>query len=174
MARMLDFDLLEFFVPVLVLIFVFLLFYALFEKTKFFGEEKGLHALLALLFAFLFVIVKPLREFITTVTPWFVLFFFLIFILLLTVMIAGFKESDINKYLLENPGITTTAIVVVILIFLLGFNAVFPGAAGFPEDDTTEFAWLRRILFHPKILSFFLVFLIVYFVMRSVGFTSKK
>ncbi len=175
MASFLDLGILTFFVPLLVLIFVFLIFYALFEKTKFFGEEKGIHALISLLFALLFVLVKPLRELITTVTPWFVVLFFLIFIILLVVMVSGFKESDITKYLMDNPGITTTVVVIAIIIFILGLNSVFPDTLGFPEDGKDgDFSWLRAIVFHPKILGLLFVFIVIYFVMRGVGFTSKK
>ena len=176
MANILDLGVLTFFVPVLVLILVFLIFYALFEKTKFFGEEKGLHALLSIIFALLFIIVKPLREFITTITPWFVILFFLIFIILFAVMVSGFKESDITKYLIDNPGITTSLIVIIIIIFLLGFNSFFPDSLGFPEDseDNGEFSQIRSIVFHPKVLGLFLVFIIIYFVMRGVGYSPKK
>ena len=174
MATVFDLNLLDFFVPLLVLIFVFVIFYAIFEKIKLFGEEKGTHALIAIIFALLFILVKPLRELITNLTPWLVILFFLIFIILMAVMMLGFKESDITKYLMDNPSITTTVIVIVIIIFLLGLKTVFPESIGFPSGENGEFGDIRRIIFNPKILGFFLVFIIAYFIMRAVGYSSKK
>lgn len=172
MATILDVGVLNYFVPILVLIFVFVILYGIFEKTNLFGDQKGLHALVAILFALLFIIVKPLRELIVTITPWFILLFFLIFIILMAIMMFGFKESDITSYLSGNPGVTTTVVIVVLLIFLLGVRAVFPGSLGFPTDSVGS-GGFRRVLFNPKVLGFLLIFAIAYFVVRAVGFGKK-
>ncbi len=174
MATILDVGILTFLVPVLVLVFVFLILYGLFEKIKLFSEEKGLHALIAVIFSFLFMIVKPLRELIITITPWFFILFFLIFIGLILVMIFGFKETDVTKYLSENQGILTSIIIIGIIIFLLGLRGVFPGALGFPSENQGPFTELRRIIFHPKLLGVLLIFIITFFIIRAVGFSSKK
>ena len=174
MATVLDVGILSYFVPVLVLLFVFVILYALFEKVKLFGEEKGLHALIAIIFSFLFILVKPLREFVITVTPWFVILFFIMFILLLTVMIFGFKESDIVKYADENSGIVATAVVIVVIIILIGLNNVYPGSFGFPENEDTGFIGIRKVVFNPKVLGILFVFIVSYIVMRAAGFSAKK
>jgi len=170
---LLDVGVLNFFTPILVLIFVFVIFYAIFEKSKMFGEEKGLHALIAIIFALLFIIVRPLRELITTLAPWFVILFFLIIIILMAVMTVGFKEADVTKYLSSNPSLTTTMVVIIIIIFLLGLKTVFPDSVGFPGSNGGDFSDLRRTLFNPKILGVFLIFIISYFVIRGVGFAKK-
>ena len=174
MATLFDLGTLNFFVPLFVFILIFVVLYALFEKTKLFGEEKNIHALVAFTFSILFIIVKPLRDLVTTITPWFVIFFFLIFILIVAVLMVGFKESDITKYLSDNSGVATTGIVILIVIFLLGLRTVYPGSLGFPSGDSGNFEDLRRTFFNPRILGFFLVFVIAYFVMRAVGYSSKK
>lgn len=168
MATVLDLGIISFFVPALVLVLVFIIFYGLFEKFKLFGEEKGLHALIAIIFALLFVIVKPLRELITTLTPWFVIFFFLIFIILLGIMMLGLKEKDITTYVTHNSGVLTTVIIIIVIIFILGLRTISPESIGYPTNGgvLTDF---RKIVFHPKVLGFLLVFLIAYFVTRGIG-----
>ena len=54
MATILDVGPLTFFTPVLIWIFIFVILYALFKKFSIFGDEPGLHALVAVVFATLF------------------------------------------------------------------------------------------------------------------------
>lgn len=174
MAPVLDVGPLSFFTPILIFILVFVIVYAFFEKAKALGESKELHALAAFVLAILFVLVRPLREFVTTVTPWIVVLFLLIIFVLLGVMIIGFKEKDITSYVSDNPGVTVAVVVIILIIFIAGLSSVFPDDIGLPgEDDESVFGNLRTVVFNAKVLGVLLILAIAYFVVRSVGFIKE-
>ena len=172
MATIIDLGSLTYFTPVFILIFVFVVFYAIFEKTKIFGDEKGLHALIAFIFSIIFILVKPLRELVTIITPWFVILFLLIVILLIGVMILGINQEEITKYIMETSGVTVTVLVIITIIFLLGIKTVFPDSIGL-SGDGGAFSEFGKVIFHPKVLGILFVMIVSYFVIRAVGFVHK-
>ena len=169
MATVLDLGILNYFTPILIFIFIFVVIYALFEKSKIFGENKELHALIGFVLAIIFVLVKPLREFVTTITPWMVVLFLLIVFILLGVMMLGLKEKDVSEYISANTGVTVTVIVIIAIIFLSGLSSVFPDAIGVSDGDGF-FSQFRNVVFNAKILGVLLVLIISYFVVRAVGY----
>ncbi len=176
MATVLDFGIFSYFLPVLVFIFIFVILYALLEKTKVLGENSGMHALVAFIFSLFFVLVKPLRELITTVTPWFVIIFLLMVVILFAVMILGFKQENVTSYIGENPAITVTVIVIIAIIFFVSIGNTFPDAIGLPDEDADDnvINQVRNVVFDPRVLGLFFILIVSYFVVRTVGFIGKK
>ncbi len=169
MATVLDLGLFEVLTPIIVWIFVFAILYAIFQKLGIFGE-KPLSALIAAIFAFLFMIFANLRELITFFIPWVAVFFVLLIILLVAVMLLGFTQKDITGYLTDTPGITTAVVVIIIVLFFLGLNQVFPGSLGYPTDVSSSSGGIRKIIFDPRVLGVVLILVIASYVIKHVGF----
>ena len=83
MTTLLQVDLLENFGVVFVVLLVFLILFGLLEYIKAFGEGKrGLHGMIALVVAFLFLVSKIATKIVSFMVPWFMvaaifIFFFL-------------------------------------------------------------------------------------------------
>jgi len=176
MAAVLDLGSLTYFTPVLIFVLVFVILYALLEKARVLGENSGLHGLVAFIFSLLFVLIKPFRQLLLTIIPWFVILFLLVVIILIGIMILGFKKKDITEYISDNPGITITLVIIIVTIFFVGLSSTFPGAVGFPSEDVDDgrLFRLRSVLFDHRVLGIFLVLIIAYFVVRAAGFVAKK
>ena len=74
MATILSSNLLEFFMPIVVFIFIFTIFFALLSKIKLFSDNKPLNSLIAFAVSLLFIVVPEARQIIELATPWFVVF----------------------------------------------------------------------------------------------------
>ncbi|MEK6826415.1 MAG: hypothetical protein AABX90_02190 [Nanoarchaeota archaeon] len=173
MATFLDFNLLGFLFPLFVFFFVYLVLYGLFNKFNILGEDKNIHTLVALILALLFVLIADLRNLLTLIIPFFVLFFIVLTIIFIGVMLLGFKQEDITKYIRETPSIVATVVVIVIVIFLIGAGTLFPEAIGFPSSTQTGVvSEARRIIFNPKVLGVIFILVVTSFLIRAVG--SRK
>ena len=80
MASVLDMSILSYFAPVFIFALVWIITYAILEKTKLFGDNQAIHWVIALCMAVMVVIVPGLTDVIQIITPWFIVFFiFVIF-----------------------------------------------------------------------------------------------
>lgn len=171
MATVLDLGLLNYLLPIFVWAFVFVILFALFEKFNIFGERTPLHALISFIFATLFILVKDLRDIITIFTPYLVILFILITVILMAVMLLGIKHDDIVGYLLNNSFVTITVIVAVVVLFFAAAIQVSPDFIGYPEDgEDSSLNKYRRIIFHPQVLGIVFLLVMFAFIVRSVGF----
>ncbi|MFH1592875.1 MAG: hypothetical protein ABIB47_05920 [Candidatus Woesearchaeota archaeon] len=173
MATLLDFGVLTYLIPLFVFFFVFLIIYALFNRYSILGEDRGIHALIAFILALLFVLVADLRNLLTLIVPFFVLFFIIMAIIFIGVMLLGMKQEDITSYIKGTPAITVIVIVIVVIIFLIGVGKIFPSFVGFPSASQTGIgAEARRVIFNPKVLGIIFIFVVSYFLVKAVG--TKK
>lgn len=115
-----DFSWLAYYVPIFGFLFVFVLMYAVLSKTKVLGEGNFINAFISFIFAIIFVTFLPAVDYVSLVIPWFVvlvvsLFFFLV--------IVGFSQKDIDKFM--KPWIAWVFIGLLIVIFLVSAIYVF-------------------------------------------------
>ena len=75
MASVLDMSILSYFAPVFVFALVWIITYAILEKTKLFGDNQAIHWVIALCMAVMVVIIPGLTDVIQLITPWFIFFF---------------------------------------------------------------------------------------------------
>lgn len=124
MASILDVGLSNFFIPIFVFLLVFVGLYALLEKTKILGDNKGIHAIVAFVIALIVTISKPITNFLIFVIPW---FFILILILLVFIFIGkmfGKTDKDVQwafTYGTKSPVVTWVVICCAIII-VVGFT----------------------------------------------------
>ena len=164
-------------------IFIFLLvlivLYALLQKIKFLGENKGIHVFIAFILALLAVLSPIVVRTLLTAAPWFVLFLFLIIFLLIAFMTLGAKEQQITDVLRSKQyGYVRTWVWAIVLIIALGSLSfvITQEKGGFPGygdvditngsvdgPPTQQQGAFWSTLFHPKVLGFITILIIAMF-----------
>ena len=102
MATVLDLGLLQKFEIIFPFLLVFVIVYAILSSTKFLGENKGIHSLIALAMAIMILFSATTREIINVMSPWFVVLFIFILFVLLAFKLFGTTDEDIMG-VLKNP-----------------------------------------------------------------------
>jgi hypothetical protein len=188
MATFLDVTLVQQASPVFVAVFVFAVVFALLQTLKIPGEDKNLHAIIALMMALFSVFLKPVRDMVLGISPWFVLLFIFIMFMLIAIKMLGVDDSTIGEAVKSDSGRFIIYIVVAIGVVILAFNlslqfgqniGPFLGgdnATGIPaagvggSTNTGDFNQnLAATLFHPKVLGMVLVFAIGSFTIRFLA-----
>ncbi|MBW2997513.1 hypothetical protein KY349_04200 [Candidatus Woesearchaeota archaeon] len=177
MATFLDIGLAQHFSVIFPVLLVFVIVFALLEKSKIFGENKGLHSLIALSIAIMMLFVPGVVQVIAVMAPWFVLLFLLIIFFFLLLLSFGTKWESIVSY--ASGGWETPhwfLLIIAGIVFVGALGAVYGGALlPFSEEpgaeptevgeeglatDTGDFNQnVGRVIFHPKTLG--LLFLLM-------------
>lgn len=186
MATVLDVTLFDFFSPALLFILVYATTYAILEKLNFFGENKGIHAIISFAISLLFLFSGAARSVLEFALPWYLILGFVGLNILIIMGLFGAGEKEFKAALSSDSRIITWTIVlsVVILIFALS-NAIGQFALEKTQDnqtiieDTEETTAtdsftknLYRTLFHPKVLGMLALLLIAMFTILFL--TSSK
>lgn len=125
MATLLDVGLLEHFGVIFVVLLVFLILFGLLEYIKAFGEGKrGMHAMIALMIALLFLVSKLATKMVAFMVPWFMVAIIFIFFLLFLVRIFGIGEGELKK-LIGDPNVYPWVIAIAVIILLFSLSNVF-------------------------------------------------
>ena len=132
--------------PLFGFLFVFTVMYAVLAKTKILGEGLGTNLIVALVFAIIFVSFAPGLAYVQTILPWFVV---LIISLFFFMMIVGFSQKEMDKFM--KPGIAWAFIGLLVVIFLWSAIVVFnpfisPAIERFTYDDRISGAALLFIV----------------------------
>ena len=165
---------------------ILVLVYAVLGVTKVLGDNKGVHAIIALAIALITLFSSVTRNIINLMSPWFVvLFIFLIFMLM---AFRIFGDIDFVSFLGTDSGRTVSYWVIAlgIIIFLGSISAVVfskgaPAATG-PEGGeiipqagsvgTIGGGAFWGTLVHPNVLGLALILLVAMFtVQRLASFT---
>lgn len=146
---------LDYILPILAFILVFVLVYALLGKTKILGENKLIHSLLSLIVAIIFVVAPNAREYTLTVTPWVVVFLVALFFI---VLIISFVRGNIED-IIKNPAVSFGLIAILVIIFLISGIQVF-GSAIYSFLNLSTPVEIRNFLLHPSVLGVILFFII--------------
>ncbi len=192
MATILDIGILNYFIPVFIFLFVFTVFFAILQKTKIFGANAGIDALIAFSVAMLFMFVSDARQLITIITPWLVILLVIIMSLLLVFMFLGVKAETISDAMSES-GTVWTILIILIIGLIIAFTQVFGSKIAsitqgpYPYTTGTEqtiatgttttqaggqqhfLVTVGNIVFSPKILGMFLLLIIASQAIRLIG-----
>jgi len=176
MATFMDIGILSEFSIFFVFLFVFTIIFSILEYANPFGKDKkGLHGLIAISVSILLVISKAAVLVIQTMTPWFMILFLFIVLLLMAVRIFGVSESDtmsIIKDTIVYPYVIVIAVIIMISAFSSAFGqillekgtgikgeeegsngVILPGDIEGGSTKTTSFGDnVLNTLFHPKVL----------------------
>ncbi|MBN2459313.1 hypothetical protein JXB28_03425 [Candidatus Woesearchaeota archaeon] len=204
MATLLDVGLLEHFGIIFVILLVFLILFGLLEYIKAFGEgKKGMHAMIALSVAFLFLVSKLATNMVSFMVPWFMVAVIFIFLLLFLIRMFGVGEGDMVK-LIKDPNAYPWIIAIAVIILLFALSNTFGqsllekggggGGAGTPTSDpaisqdpgtispdysttstaTSSFATnFLNTLRNPKVLGLLFIFLVGMFALIFLTKTAK-
>ncbi|MFH1210714.1 MAG: hypothetical protein V1645_02245 [archaeon] len=189
MATVLDINILQYFIPVFIFLFVFTVFFAILQKTKLLGSTAGVDALVAFSVAMLFMFVSDARQLITVITPWLVILLVIIMSLLLIFMFMGVKAETISDAMSES-GTVWTVLIILIIGLIIAFTQVFgskiasitqgPFPATSPEEATGTtttppeggqhfLVTVGSIVFSPKVLGMFLLLIIASQAVRLIA-----
>ena len=175
MATILSTNLLQFFMPIVIFIFIFTVFFAILNKIKLFSDNKPINSLIAFSVTILFIVVPEARQIIEFATPWFTIFVVFGMLMILAFMFLGVEPDFIKEVAKENAIVLGVVIGGTILIFLVSFSQVFgPSIIQYPAaGETSVLALLRKTVLHPKILGLLVLLIIASEVIRRVSYSQK-
>ncbi len=187
-----DVGFLSYFSPIFIFVLVFVMGYGTFQFTKLFGENKILHALIALFIAVVFLFSTTATTVVMFIAPWFtVLFIFIVFILM-AYKLFGATDSQIKKVISKESSIQYFIIAVGIIILILGLGMGFgqellESAGGVMEtrdalteagEGSTATASFQKnlvaTLFNSKILGMVLIMIVAAFTIRAMTSPLRK
>lgn len=167
---------LDYFSPIFAAVLVMALVGALLSKTRVLGENKIVAWFIAVLLGLLTLISEDVVELINFISPWFVLAFISLVLLVLLYRLFGVTEDNIVHYMLNDRTINWALLAVGLAIIIGGIFNVFGQRAlqattegEVPEGATGFEANLFKTLFSPKILGIVLVFGIAIFTIGFLG-----
>ncbi len=188
MATILDVTLFDFFSPALLFILVYATTYAILEKLKFFGDNRGIHAIISFAISLLFLFSGAARAVLEFALPWYLILGFIALNIIIILGLFGAGETELKAALTADSRIITWTVVlsVVILIFALS-NAIGQLALDKTQSNETIIADtedttatdsftknLYRTLFHPKVLGMLALLLIAMFTILFLTAGPKR
>ena len=99
MATLLDLSIVGFLKPVLVFLFVFVLVWAILNKTHILGKNKNVDGMAAFVVALLFLLTPGVVNLISIAIPWVIVLSVLIMVLIMIFMFAGHSEKQVVSVL---------------------------------------------------------------------------
>jgi len=185
MASFLDITAIGYFSSIFTFLFVWVLVFAVLEKVKIFGSNKGIHAIIALSLAVLVLISKTVTYVIANMAPWFVLFFVFILLVMMASMFLGASEKGVLSTLGEKETGAITWVLILGIVVVLGslgmsfFSKPITGtttavnatnASGVGGIGPSAF-WATFL--HPKVLGLLFILLIATFTIRELATELK-
>ena len=149
-------------IPVAVFLLVFILVYSVLAKTLILGSNELTHAIASFLIALLFVVVKPAQQYVTLITPWFVIFLVSLFFLLL---IGGFAGGKLE--FMMNPGFAWTFLALIMITFVIsGIQVLAPVLRPYLPGRTAAtgavpfLITLKNVFFYPSVFGTILLLIL--------------
>ncbi|MFH0936378.1 MAG: hypothetical protein V1815_01710 [Candidatus Woesearchaeota archaeon] len=126
MATLLQPEILKFVMPVVVLIFIFAIIWGILSKLKLFGDNASANAAIALIIAFLFILMPNGMELIQFMTPWVVIFLVVLMFILFFLMFLGIKEEALAGAA-KSTWFIVIIIIIIVVLFIVSAGKVFSG-----------------------------------------------
>lgn len=119
-----DLSAIQFYLPLLSFLLVFIVVYAVLAKTKILGENKFVQLLSSFIAATIFVSATAAREYVLSVTPWFAVFAVAVVFVFALMQLTGKVPKSFTK------GVGIVFIVALLLLFLIfAYFAISPNAS---------------------------------------------
>jgi hypothetical protein len=181
MATFLDIGLAQHFAVIFPVLLVFVIVFAILEKSKIFGDNKGVHSLIALCIALMMLFVPGVVEVVAIMAPWFVILFLLIIFFFILLLAFGTKWEAIVDVASTWQVPHWFFLIISLIIFVGALSQVYGGAllpyseegtgeqvvvteTGELVDTTTDTGDFNRnvgrVIFHPKTLGFFFILMV--------------
>ena len=176
MATVLDASLLGLLAPVFAIIFVFLIVYVVLTGSKVLGDNKGIHALMAISVAFFVALSPQITRTIVFMTPWFVLMIIFIIFLFIIGKFAGMESEGILGTFGGQQGAFWWVIFFSGLILVFALSNTFgqqlldkSGGANVTAAPGPQSAFAGNVsatLLNPEVLGLLLILIIASFTVR--------
>jgi hypothetical protein len=178
-AKEVDVSAITYFAPILAFLIVFVLMYALLNKTEIVGDSWFVQLFVSFVIASMFVAAASVRQYVLSIVPWFaVLIIALFFILMITGLIGGEAEK------LAGKGLGIGFIVILMFVFLLAGIKVFAGLFGnylpgpyFGIGGDEEVLFFLNWLYSPRVagaVALIIVAAIVSWILVKFGGEKQK
>lgn len=175
MTTALDLGLFEYFGVIFPFLFAVILVYAILEYTKIIGNNKAINSMIGLIAGMMLIMSDNALLLIKFITPWFVLLFIFLFLMLTIYAMFGAKEKDFQAALLgEDKTVLYWIIALSVLILVLGLGTVYgetlspyTGGADTTTDNFEANAW--SAFFHPKVVGLIFLSLVAVFTIKLLA-----
>ena len=177
MASVLDIGLFEHFEIIFPFLFSVVLVYSLLHKTKFVSDNHSVNGIIGIIVGFMVIFSEKAVLLIKFMTPWFVLLFIFIMLMLMAFKMFGATDEDIRSTLMggkqdDSKAIAYWIIILSIMILVIGLGSVYgPGLTSFTEEGDTESfeadAW--SAFFHPKVVGLVFISLVGVFTIQLLA-----
>jgi hypothetical protein len=165
----------EYFVPLIGFILVFVIIYAVLNKTKVF-ENLWLELFISFLVSTLFISVIGPLEYIQAITPWFAILLVSLFFILVLTGFVGDKDDALKKL------IGQVFVYILLLVFLVAAFFVFssmitpyiPGSAYYGSGANKDFLKLISWTYESKTAGAFWLILVSALASWILVRSSKK
>jgi hypothetical protein len=124
MATFLDVGIMQHFSTIFVILLIFVIMFGLLQTVKAFGNNKGLHAIIALVVALIFIVSKLATSMIKTMVPWFIVLVIFVFFVMFLLRMWGLGDSDL-KELIGSPDVYPWLIILIVIVLLASLSTVF-------------------------------------------------
>ena len=153
---------LAYFMPLFSFLLVFIISFALLNKTKILGENSFLHVFVSFVIAIIFFVSPTAQKFTKLSMPWVGVFVVCLALIMLTLAFVGGKVENV----LPSPVLGKIAVVVLLIIFLISASNVFgpvikPYLPGSVETGGDEYLLsVKHIIFYPTVVGSIILVLI--------------
>lgn len=168
MVTFLETGLLNYFAIIFPALLVFAIVFALLDKTKILGENRGINAIIAIVLAFIVMLSANVAEVINLMAPWFVILFVFILLLLMVYKMMGASDQNLTNVITSYKGLQWTIAILGIIIAIAAIANVYGPKLTHLTDEGNETSEgftseVGETFFHPKVLGMLLIFLIAVF-----------
>ena len=178
MTTFLEIGLLNYFSIIFPALLVFVIVFAVFEKFKLIGESKTVHAIVAIALAFIVMLSQNIISIINFISPWFVLVFIFVILLLMVYKIMGATDEALTDFIQTDAAVKWFLFAIGMIIIIAGIAHVYgerllPVTAEGEVTDvtgaeiTTERGEFKEnvaaIFFHPKVIGLLFIMLVAVF-----------
>jgi|SRR3989344_1252008 len=178
MATVLDISLLKLIAPIFSFIFIFTLVYAVMDKFKLVGDNKGIHAAIAFSIAMVFMFAGNAVRFVNFITPWFIIMLVVGLFIVSFFVFFGVSTKTIGEQVMTDPRIVWSIIIISIIILFVSIGQVFGSDLQFDdqgqeivadtEGGSATSEGLQAIV-HPRVLGALFLLIVAAFAIRLIS-----
>ena len=174
MATPVDVSLLSKLSPLFIFLVVFFGLYAVLTKVKILGSSKEINLMMSFVMALIFMLTPGVSQVIILATPWLVILFFMVLVIVTLFLFVGVKE-DVVSGVFKDSGVAWFIIIVVVLVFGFVLSQVYGPiiqqftAEGQPVGKEGVTYDIAKILFSTKLLTVALIMVIAAQAVRLIA-----
>ncbi|MBS3172245.1 hypothetical protein J4438_01525 [Candidatus Woesearchaeota archaeon] len=168
MATFWDIGTIEYITPVLIFVLVFVIIYAIMQKTKLLGGSSKVDFMVALVLSLVALVSENTVKLISVLSGWYVLL--LVAIILITLVLAvGAKGGDsLVDAIPKMPTLMSIAFYLSLVILVVSISHVFGPVFQPYSADADPSWWALRTIFNPKVVGTVLIMLIALVVISKL------